>query len=113
MVNWEIIRFCKENDITTGPGRGCFYPGSRVKMADGMYAPIETIEIGDKIIDAFGDIKTVVNTLEYDIDEDTIELEFEDGRKIRCTLDHEILTKNRGWVQAKDLVEEDDVSEIN
>lgn len=22
MVNWEIIRFCKENDIATGPGRG-------------------------------------------------------------------------------------------
>lgn len=113
LVYWELIRDYKSKGYSIGPGRGCFYPGSRVKMSDGMYAPIETIEVGDEVFDAYGDIRKVIDTLEYDIEEDTIELEFEDGRKIRCTLDHEILTINRGWVQAKDLTEEDDISEIN
>ena len=113
LVVWELIRFCADNDIEVGPGRGCFLPGSRVKMADGMYAPIDTIEIGDKVIDAFGDEREVIDTLEYDIQEEIIELKFDDGRVIECTLDHEILTENRGWVEAKNLTEEDDIVDIN
>lgn len=38
-----------------------------------------------------------------------IELEFEDGHKVQCTKDHKFLTKNRGWVEAQDLTEEDDI----
>lgn len=113
LVYWEIIRDYRQKGYTIGPGRGCFLPGSRVKMADEMYAPIDTIQIGEEVIDAYGDYKKVIDTLEYDIEEDIIELEFEDGRIINCTLDHEILTKNRGWVQAKDLTEDDDIKEIN
>ena len=112
LVYWELIRDYKSKGHTIGPGRGCFYPGSRVMMSDGMFAPIETVEVGDEVFDAYGDIRKVINTLEYDIEEDTIELEFENGIRIKCTLDHEILTDNRGWVQAKDLTEEDEVSEI-
>lgn len=112
LVNWEIINFYRKQGYDIGPARGCFVPGSRVKMADGMYAPIDTIEIGDKVIDAFGDEREVIDTLEYDIEEDIIELEFDDGRVIECTLDHEILTENRGWVQAKNLTEEDEIVDI-
>lgn len=43
---------------------------------------------------------------------ETIELEFEDGRTLRCTPDHKIETSNRGWVEAQDLTEEDDVLHI-
>jgi len=78
-----------------------------------LYAPIDTIEIGDKVIDAFGDERSVIDTLDYDIEEDIIELEFDDGRKIECTLDHEILTENSGWVHAKDLTEDDEIVDIN
>lgn len=39
--------------------------------------------------------------------EDLIEIESENGNIIRCTPDHQILTKNRGWVAAKDLEETD------
>jgi len=113
LVVWELIRYCGENDISIGPGRGCFLPGSRVKMVDGMYATIDTIETGDKVIDAFGDERKVIDTLEYSIEEEIIELEFDDGRIIECTLDHEILTENRGWVQAKELTEEDEIVDIN
>lgn len=113
LVNWEIIRDYRSKGFEVGPARGCFVPNSRVKMADGMYAPIDTIQIGDKVIDAFGDEREVIDTLSYDIEEDIIELEFEDGRIIECTLDHEILTENRGWVQAKDLTGDDSISSID
>lgn len=113
LVNWEIINFYRKQGYEIGPARGCFVSGSRVKMSNGMYAPIDTIEIGDKIIDAFGDERKVVDTLEYDIEEDIIELEFDDGRVIECTLDHEILTENRGWVQAKNLTYKDEIVDIN
>ena len=112
MVNWEMLHDYRKSGNDTGAARGCFYPGSRVKMSDGFFAPIETIEIGEYVIDAFGEIQKILNTLEYEIEEDTIELEFEGGKKIKCTTDHEILTKNRGWVKAIDLTENDDICEI-
>ena len=113
MVIWELIKFCEANDIATGPGRGCFVPNSRVKMSDGFYAPIEIIKIGELVIDAFGKEQKVLDRLEYDIDEEIIELEFENNIIIKCTKDHEFLTKNRGWVKAIDLDENDDICEID
>lgn len=112
LVNWEIVRDYRNKGFEVGPARGCFVPGSRVKMSDDIYKPIDTIEIGDIVVDAFGDKRKVIDTLEYSIDEDIIELQFDDGRIIECTLDHEILTENRGWVQAKDLNEYDEIVEI-
>ena len=112
LVNWEIIRDYRSRGYDIGPGRGCFVSGSRVKMQEGMFCPIESINIGNIVIDAFGEAKKVLDVLEYDIDEDIVELSFDNGKKITCTLDHEILTKNRGWVKANELNENDDVCEI-
>lgn len=41
-----------------------------------------------------------------------VTIHLEDGGKITLTEDHEVHTSNRGWVQAKDLTEEDDITEI-
>lgn len=112
LVNWEILRDYRKNGHDTGAARGCFIPNSRVKMSDGMFCPIESISKGDFIIDAFGVNRKVLNTFEYDVDEEILELEFENGVRIKCTKDHEFLTKNRGWVMAKDLDENDEVCEI-
>ena len=112
LVLWELIRFCGQNDIAVGPGRGCFVPGSRVKMEDGLYAPIETIMKGDVVFDAYGNKQCVTDTMVYNVNEEIVELEFEDGRMIKCTKDHEILTTNRGWVKAIELTEEDNITEI-
>lgn len=38
-----------------------------------------------------------------------IEIETDCGQVLRCTPDHEIWTKNRGYVEAKDLLETDDL----
>ena len=112
LVNWEIIRDYRGKGFDVGPGRGCFVPGSRVLMEDKMFSPIESVNIGDIVLDAFGDAKQVLDVLEYEIDEEIVELIFENGKKINCTLDHEILTENRGWVKAIDLNNLDEICEI-
>ena len=38
-----------------------------------------------------------------------IELTMENGKVIRCTSDHKFFTTNRGWVEAQDLTEDDDI----
>lgn len=100
-----------QKELFTGNGRGCFVPGSRVKMADGFFAEIEKIFAGEKVIDAYGVPQTVICTQEYSVDEEIFEIKFEDGRIIHCTKDHKFLTE-RGWVTAQDLTEEDDIKEV-
>jgi hypothetical protein len=41
-----------------------------------------------------------------------VEIELEDGSKLKMTEDHEVHTSNRGWVKAGELTEEDDVTEL-
>lgn len=40
---------------------------------------------------------------------DIIQIELDDGKVLKCTPDHKIYTSNRGYVEAKDLNEDDDV----
>ena len=42
---------------------------------------------------------------------EVIEIEYND-KKIRCTPDHKIFTKNRGWVEAQHLEENDELVEV-
>jgi len=43
---------------------------------------------------------------------DVVELEFEDGENITLTPDHEVYTKNRGYVKACNLTEDDEIISI-
>lgn len=107
----KIIEVTSE-ELFVGNGRGCFLPNTRVKMSDGLHSPIQLIQIGDEVIDAYGNKQKVIDTLEYDCDEEIIELEFENNKKISCTKDHKFLTANRGWVSADDLTENDEIIEV-
>lgn len=42
-------------------------------------------------------------------EKEVIEIEIENGKKITCTEDHKIYTKNRGWVPAIELNKEDEL----
>lgn len=112
LIIWDVVHFCKTNNIAVGLGRGCFLPGQKVRLANGNRKNIEEISKSDKVIDAYGAVGEVTDTMEYDIDEDIIDLVFADGSSISCTLDHKILTKNRGWVEAGQLNESDEICKI-
>jgi len=101
-----------KRELLIGCGRGCFVPGTRVLMADGLYAPIDAINIGDVVVDAHGDPRPVLNVLDYDVNEELVELTFEDGRVVKCTKDHKFLTSNRGYIAADELTDEDDVVDV-
>ena len=112
LIVQDYVNHFAKKGVLIGPGRGCFLPDTRVKMSDGTYMPISMIECGDFIIDAYGDSKEVYNTFQYDVDEEILELEFDSNKIIRCTKDHKFLTKNRGWVEAQNLTEEDILVEV-
>jgi len=114
LVLWDIISFARRQKIRIGVGRGCFVPGNKVDCKDGVRY-IENVKIGDSVLAYDGKHHEVVNTMSYDIDEEIIEIEMEDGRKISCTLDHKIHIKRNKeliWVKASELTEEDDIYDI-
>ena len=61
------------------------------------------------------ELKPVVNWFENTIAEKMIELTIETDngeiKTIKCTPNHRFYTKNRGWVEAQDLTEDDDLAD--
>jgi DNA polymerase-3 subunit alpha len=105
--------FHKAADHTLfGPARGCFVPETRVKMSDGLFTEIESIKIGEEVLDAYGKKQTVLDKFVYEVNEEIVQLEFDNGKKIRCTKDHKFLTSNRGWVVADQIHDDDDILEV-
>lgn len=111
-ISYQKIMELARKVCLVGPGRGCFTPETRVLMADDMHAPIGIIKVGDVVKDAAGINQSVLDVFRYQIDEDILELEFDDGRKVKCTKDHKFLTKNRGWVEAQQLTEDDELVKV-
>jgi len=59
---------------------------------------------GKKIV--WENISNAILTKKVD---ELVEIETESGQIIRCTVDHKIFTTNRGWVEAQDLEETDEL----
>ena len=108
----KMIMNIAYDSMLVGAGRGCFVPETKVTMADRSEKMISDIQIGDHVLDAYNEEQIVVDKFEYDVEEEIVELEFENGKIVRCTKDHKFLTSNRGWVEAQNLSDEDDVVEI-
>lgn len=91
---------------------GCFEKNTLVTLSNGENIPISEITVGTSILsyDIENDIeiiKKVKNVFITESDKNWVELVFND-RKIKCTEDHKFYTKNRGWVSAIDLTENDE-----
>ena len=101
----DLLNWCDKNDIMFGPGRGCFTPDSKIICSSHNkieYKNISSIETGDNVICHDGTTNKVIDKLQYDIEEEIIEIETIDGRIIECTLDHKIMT-DKGWIEAQYL----------
>jgi DNA polymerase III alpha subunit len=104
----DYIQWAKNNGVVVGAGRGCFLPTNKVQLVDKSEKNIEDVIVGERIANKFWGESKVEDHFVYDIDEDVIELTFE-NRTITCTIDHKFLTRNRGWVKAIDLTDEDEI----
>jgi len=115
LIVQEYCKWTMKENIRIGLGRGCFLPGSPVITKNGT-KDIEKIKDGDYVLSHNGSFNEVKNTYEYkDIDEKIIVLNIDDGRKIKCTLDHRILVNNgtnKVWVAAKEIEIDDDIVDL-
>jgi hypothetical protein len=85
----------------------CFLPDSMVLTPNGN-TRIDEINIGDTVYsrnleNLENEVKVVSNLFTKEINEEIVIIELENGKFIKCTDNHEILTENRGWVKAMDL----------
>lgn len=59
----------------------------------------------DKMSPLFDGMKTIGN-------KNWVEVILENGHTMKLTEDHEVHTKNRGWIKAGELIEDDDITEL-
>lgn len=92
-------------------GGGCLVAGTKIQMANGILKNVEDIEVGELVKTLNDDnlVTHIWNPETLDIGEpECCEIEFEDGLIVRCSDTHKFLI-NGNWVEAKDLMESDDV----
>ncbi|MGL4742164.1 MAG: DNA polymerase III subunit alpha [Sarcina sp.] len=115
LIVWDFIKYAIDNGIPTGPGRGCFVPGSKILKSDGSVANIESFKGGEEVITAFGNNSIVETLLHYDVEEKIIKIESLD-ETLELTSDHKVLAINNKscnkeysleWIEAKNLKEND------
>jgi RNA polymerase Rpb2, domain 6/RNA polymerase Rpb2, domain 7/Intein splicing domain len=89
--------------------RDCKIEGSPLALSCGISIKIETMENCDSEVLGWSDklnglVKSKQSDFMYKGERDCVEITLEDGRKIGCTPDHPVLTSDKQWTKAKDLV---------
>lgn len=121
LIMWDIMEFCRQNKIATGPARGCFLGDMVVNTKNRGPVKIKDVKVGDLVIGHEEIIRQVIKTLEYDCDEEILSLEV-NGKNIECTKDHEIFAikkedwdkgiREPKWYKANELTENDYIAEL-
>ena len=91
---------------------GCFEKNTLIMLSNGEKEKISDIQVGTYILsydeqnDKFTNNK-VLNVFNRKLDKQWVKLHFDNGTTLSCTADHKIFTKNRGYVEASSLKEND------
>lgn len=88
------------DSIRVGVGGGCFLPGTAIKTNSGI-KNIEDVTIGDKVLTHDATFRHVVNTLQFDRNEEIIVI-----NGIQCTKNHEFYVIPK---EVSHLVNEDNI----
>ena len=106
-----------EEVIFTEKIHGCFRYDAKVMLANGEERPISEIQPDMSVLtmnEKTGETeakKVVGISVQKSECNKWMKLVFDGGREVVCTEKHLFLTSNRGWVMAKDLKEEDELTE--
>ena len=92
----------------------CFPAGTKIRLANGEERNIEDIQIGDKVLSSETPSlreksNEVLEVYERKYTDVLITFELEDGRRITTTSNHPFYTRNRGWIEASSLTEDDEL----
>ena len=90
LIVWDIMKFCHDNDIPVGPARGCASRDEKVQLADGTIKKIQDVSIGDMVIGHDEIPRKVIDTLQYDCNEELVTLEVESNKSLTMTKDHKV-----------------------
>jgi hypothetical protein len=96
----------------------CLHPDSLVRMSDGSQKEIKDVKIGD-IVETVNQHSGEIQSKEVDYvyenlsGEEMYEIETDDGRILRLTGNHKVLTKALVWKRVDQLTENDELFEIN
>jgi len=106
------------NDKIDHPVKGCFVGDTEIEMADGSLIRIDDKDqlVGKmcKTYDINSGNETVSEIKDWKLTkyvDELIELEMENGKKIRCTPDHRFLLKSGIYKRADELNENDDLQD--
>lgn len=101
----------------TTRGDGCLSEDAIIEFEDGRKIPIGVV----CKLKIDGKVKSMnIDTGKYEFKQigfhsikphtdNWVKITLEDGRELKLTEDHKVYTRNRGWVEAKNLTNEDDV----
>ena len=90
LLTADILQFARDKKIRVGPGRGCLDGNTKVLTTNG-YKDLKDISVGDKVFTHKGRIREVLNTFEYDIDEECVNIKSEFSfDPIQMTKDHKV-----------------------
>lgn len=93
LLVWEVVNYCREQDIAVGVGRGCLSGDSLIRCNNGL-KPIRNIDVGDIVLDGFGKWVKVKNKFKYSNNKPLIGFDIHGGEspfKSKFTEDHEVL----------------------
>jgi len=101
MMTDEAKRVCKDilgygdGSQACGPGRGCLEGSVLIVTENGVSKPISEIKKGDKVWTRNGTSQEVLNTFEYNCDEDLLNIScyYGDNRGVSLTKDHKVLAE--------------------
>lgn len=98
---------------------GCIHPDHILQTDQGQLRieeVIDKVNNGNKVSVLGFDFNKKINSMvevscasKKDGDKPWVEIELENGDVLKMTEDHEVFTTNRGWVEAKDLTDSDDI----
>lgn len=112
------LRYPELLDVSFGTKclANCFIEGTPILIYNKEESSIENINIGDEIIsynEKTGEFEKDIVDFIYDkfYEGEVIILELENSKIIKCTPEHPFLTQ-RGWIEAKNLLETDDLKDM-
>ena len=100
-----FIRFSKCNLACSF----CFVGDTKITMAGGITKKIKDVKIGDKVVTWNNGVWSEGNVTNTFVSETNsiLKLSFNKGKQIFCTSEHPFYVKEKGWVKAQDIKEND------
>lgn len=107
-----------QSTMVTTKWDGCIHPDTLLVTNKGNIPIVDIIQSSESYQVLQYNFTTNENELEEiqlprinNNNKDWVEVHLENGDILRTTTDHKFYTTNRGWVEAQDLTEEDDIKE--